>query len=282
MKKLVLNGGHASVLSGKSVCLLFYEPSTRTRLSFQQAALKLGASVVATENAKEFSSAIKGETMKDTTRIVNSYHFDAIVIRADYEGAAEEAASVSTVPVINAGDGAGQHPTQSLLDLYTIYEHFGRVDSLKVAFAGDLKYGRTVRSLSYLLGKFKDIEVFLVAPFELQMKDDILKYYKKHGIKFTKVEKLIDVADKVDVIYTTRAQMERMGKDKIVDGSAIRVTKEVLAKLPKDSIILHPLPRSNDFNELPEEFTDDPRVLIFKQAENGLFTRMALLKMIIG
>lgn len=281
MKTLVLNGGHASVLAGKTVCLLFYEPSTRTRISFQQAALKLGAQVVATENAKEFSSAVKGETMKDTTRIINSYHFDAIVIRADYEGAAEEAASVSTAPIINAGDGAGQHPTQSLLDLYTIYEKFGKVDGLKIAFVGDLKFGRTVRSLSYLLGKFKDVEVFLVAPEELQMRDDILKYYALHGIKFSKASRLDEVASKVDVIYTTRAQMERMGKDKKVDGSAIRVTKEVLNKLGKNSIILHPLPRSNDFNELPEEFTSDPRVFIFKQAENGLFTRMALLKMII-
>jgi aspartate carbamoyltransferase catalytic subunit len=282
MKKLVLNGGHASVLTGKSVCLLFYEPSTRTRISFQQAALKLGAQVVATENAKEFSSAIKGETMKDTTRIVNSYHFDAIVIRADYEGAAEEAASVSNIPIINAGDGAGQHPTQSLLDLYTMYEHFGKVDGLKVAFVGDLKFGRTARSLSYLLGKFEDVEVFLVAPDELQMRDDIIKYYDKHGIKYTKAKTLSEVAGKVDVIYTTRAQIERMGKDKQVDGSAIRVTKEVLAKLSKKSIILHPLPRSTDFNELPEEFTDDPRVQIFKQASNGLFTRMALLKMVIN
>lgn len=282
MKTLVLNGGHTSVLAGKSVCLLFYEPSTRTRISFQQAALKLGASVVVTENAKEFSSAIKGETMKDTTRIVNSYHFDAIVIRSDYEGAAEEAASVSTAPIINAGDGAGQHPTQSLLDLYTIYEHFGKIDGLKIAFVGDLKFGRTVRSLSYLLGKFKNIEVFLVAPDELQMRDDILKYYKNHSIKYTKVKKLIEIADKADVIYMTRAQMERMGKDKKVDGSTVRLTKEVLSKVNKKSIIMHPLPRSNDFNELPEEFTSDPRVLIFKQAENGLFTRMALLKMVIN
>lgn len=282
MKKLVLNGGHTSVLAGKSVCLLFYEPSTRTRLSFQQAALKLGASVVVTENAKEFSSAVKGETMKDTTRIVNSYHFDAVVIRGDYEGAAEEAASVSTAAIINAGDGAGQHPTQSLLDLYTIYEHFGKIDGLRVAFVGDLKFGRTVRSLSYLLGKFKDIQIDLVAPEELQMKDDILKYYQKQGMKFQKFSSLSEVADKADVIYMTRAQMERMGKDAKVDGSTVRLTKEVLAKVNKNSIIMHPLPRSSDFNEIPEELTDDPRIFIFKQAENGLFTRMALLKMVIN
>ncbi len=281
MKQLVLHGGHAGILTGKTVCVLFYEPSTRTRISFQQAALKLGASVVATENAKEFSSAIKGETMKDTTRIVNAYHFDAIVIRGHYEGAAKEAASVSTAPVLNGGDGAGQHPTQSLLDLYTIYEHFGVVDGLTVSFVGDLKFGRTVRSLSYLLGKFKNIKINFVAPKELQIKDDILKYLDKHGIKYQKVDKLIDVASKSDVIYMTRAQMERMGKDTKVNGNDVRITKEVLSKVSQKSIILHPLPRSNDFNEIPEEFTDDPRILIFKQAENGLFSRMALLKMVI-
>jgi len=282
MKKLVLNGGHAGVLTGKSVCLLFYEPSTRTRISFQQAALKLGASVVATENAKEFSSAIKGESMKDTTRIINSYHFDAIVIRSDKEGAAQEAASVSNAAIINAGDGIGQHPTQALLDVYTIFEHFGKIDGLTVALVGDLKFGRTVRSLSYLLGKFKDIKIYLVAPEELQMRDDILKYYETHGIKYEKVETLPEVADKADVIYMTRAQMERMGKDTKVDGNNVRLTKAVLNKVPKNSIIMHPLPRSNDFNEIPEELTDDPRIFIFKEAENGLFTRMALLKMVIG
>lgn len=282
MKKMVLSGGSNPLLSGKTVCLLFYEPSTRTRVSFQQAALKLGASVVATENAKEFSSAIKGETMKDTTRIINSYHFDAIVIRADYDGAAEEAASVSNAAIINAGDGAGQHPTQALLDVYTIYEHFGKVDNLKVALVGDLKYGRTARSLSYLFGKFKGIHVYLVAPDSLQMRDDILLYYKKHNITFEKAKKLSDVVEKCDVIYMTRAQKERMKEGEKFEPDGYRITKEVLARIPEKSIVLHPLPRSDDFNEIPEEFTDDPRVVIFKQAENGLFTRMALLKMVIG
>lgn len=281
MKQAVLSGKRLADLDGKIVSLLFYEPSTRTRTSFQQAALKLGAQVVSTENAKEFSSAVKGETMKDTTRIMNAYHFDAIVIRSDYEGAAEEAAEVSKAPIINAGDGAGQHPTQALLDIYTIYEKFGGVDGIKVALVGDLKYGRTVRSLSYLLGKFSNIHIYLVAPSSLQMREDILKYYKEHTVTFEKTDSLARVADKADVIYMTRAQKERMKDGEMANGEGVRLTKKILDKVSKESIILHPLPRSDDFNELPEEFTGDSRVVIFKQAENGLFTRMALLKMII-
>lgn len=282
MKQLVLAGGKLTELTGKIVSLLFYEPSTRTRTSFQQAALKLGAQVVATENAKEFSSAVKGETMKDTTRIMNAYHFDAIVIRSDYEGAAEEAASVSNCPIINAGDGAGQHPTQSLLDIYTIYEKFGKIDGLRVAFVGDLKYGRTVRSLSYLLGKFKDIKIDLVAPESLQMRQDILTYYKKHGMEYEKHSDIGKIIDKADVIYMTRAQKERMKEGESADGNGVVLTRELLGKVRKDSIIMHPLPRSSDINEIPEELTDDPRIVIFNEAENGLFTRMALLKMVIS
>jgi aspartate carbamoyltransferase catalytic subunit len=190
------------------------------------------------------------------------------------------AASVSQIPILNAGDGAGQHPTQALLDLYTIFNHFKKVDGVKVAMVGDLKYGRTVRSLAYLLSKFKKIHLELVAPKSLQMKGDILDYLKEHGVSFNQSADLAKVADKVDVIYMTRAQKERMSGEKF-DGDGVRMTREILDTVSKKSIVLHPLPRSNDFNELPEELTDDPRVKIFEQAENGLFTRMALLKMVI-
>lgn len=281
MKQAVLTGKRLNDLDGKIVSLLFYEPSTRTRTSFQQAALKLGALTVATENAKEFSSAVKGETMKDTTRIMNAYHFDAVIIRSDYEGAAEEAAEVSTAPIINAGDGAGQHPTQSLLDIYTIFEKFGKIDGLRIAFVGDLKYGRTVRSLCYLLGKFKDIHVDFVAPDSLQMREDILEYLKENGIGYELHSDIKEVAEKADVFYMTRAQKERMKEGETFSPDGYRITEELLKVIPQESIILHPLPRSNDFNEIPEEITDDPRILIFKEAENGLFTRMALLKMVI-
>jgi aspartate carbamoyltransferase catalytic subunit len=242
--------------------------------------IKLGGIPVTTENAKEFSSAIKGETMFDTTRIINAYYFSAIVIRSDYEGASAEAASVSKVPIINAGDGAGQHPTQALLDLFTIFEQFKKIDGVKVAMVGDLKYGRTVRSLSYLLSKFKKVHLELVAPKSLQMKDDILKHLKEHGVSFNVSDNLAKVAPNVDVIYMTRAQKERM-KGEEVTGDGVRLTREILDTVSKKSIVMHPLPRSNDFNELPDELTDDPRIKIFQQAENGLFTRMALLKMVV-
>lgn len=284
MRQALASKAHLSTLAGKTICLLFYEPSTRTRLSFQQAALKLGAQVVATENAKEFSSAIKGESMLDTMRVINALNFDAVVIRGDYEGAAQEAAKVSKIPVINAGDGIGQHPTQALLDLYTIYKHFKKIDQLKVALVGDLKNGRTTRSLAYLLGKFDNIQFELIAPKELQMRPDILDYFKRHKISFNIGSNLYDVADQVDVIYMTRAQKERM-KDPFDlpqgKGEGVRITKEVLKKVNKSSIIMHPLPRSNDFNEIPEEFTEDKRIVIFKQVENGLYTRMALLNMVV-
>jgi aspartate carbamoyltransferase catalytic subunit len=223
---------------------------------------------------------IIGETMFDTTRIINAYYFSAIVIRSDYEGASSEAASVSKVPVINAGDGAGQHPTQALLDLFTIYENFKKIDGIRVAMVGDLKYGRTVRSLSYLLAKFKKVHIEFVAPQSLQMKADILDHLKENGITYNKSSDLAKVAPMVDVIYMTRAQKERMSGEKF-DGDGVRMTREILSTVNKKSIVLHPLPRSNDFNELPEELTDDPRIKIFQQAENGLFTRMALLKMVI-
>lgn len=286
MKQALASQAHLSSLSGKTICLLFYEPSTRTRISFQQAALKLGASVVDTENAKEFSSAIKGESIKDTIRVVNALHFDALVIRSDEEGAAEEAALVSQIPVINAGDGTGQHPTQALLDLYTIYEHTSKIDGLKVALVGDLKNGRTTRSLAYLLGKFNNIHFELVSPESLQMRKDILDYFKKHKISFNIGSSLLEVAEKVDVIYMTRAQKERMKDGESLDfsqdkGDGVRITEEVLKKMSKNTIIMHPLPRSNDFNEIPEEFTQDPRVVIFKQVENGLYTRMTLLNMVV-
>jgi len=282
MKDAVLSGKRLNDLDGKIVALLFYEPSTRTRTSFQQAVLKLGGLVVSTENAKEFSSAIKGETMKDTTRIMNAYHFDAVVIRSDYEGAAEEAASVSSAPIINAGDGAGQHPTQALLDIYTIYEKFSKIDGLRIALVGDLKYGRTARSLSYLIGKFKNVHVDLVAPESLQMREDILEYFKEHGVEYQIHSDIKDIAGNADVFYMTRAQKERMKEGEAFSPDGYRITEELLKTIRPEAIILHPLPRSNDFNEIPEELTDDPRIIIFKQAENGLFTRMALLKMVIS
>jgi len=162
-------------LQDKIMASLFYEPSTRTRFSFESAMLRLGGKVIGTENAKEFSSAVKGESLEDSIRVLSNY-CDCIVIRHSEEGSAKKASEVSKVPVINAGDGKGQHPTQALLDVYTIYREFERLDNLKIAMVGDLSSGRTVRSLCYLLGKFKGIEIIFVSPGHLKMKEDIKEY----------------------------------------------------------------------------------------------------------
>lgn len=283
MKFIMDRLGRSVLLSDKSICLLFYEPSTRTRLSFDQAGQILGARVVATESAKEFSSAIKGESLIDTIRVVNALRFDAIVLRSDYEGGAKDAVGVSKIPVINAGDGPGQHPTQALLDVYTIKQHFNTIDGLRVALVGDLLNGRTTRSLAYLLGKFNDIHISLVAPDKFQMRGDILSYLDRHHVHYRQSDDLANVVHEVDVIYLTRLQKERLGENECsINGKGVMVDPSIMELLPSSSIIMHPLPRSNDFNELPEELTNDPRVKIFEQVENGLYTRMALLKMIMG
>lgn len=281
MKKLLENHETSKVLRDKSICLLFYEPSTRTRVSFEQAAKKLGATTVTTENARDFSSAAKGETLEDTIRVMNALHFDAVVIRSDYAGAAHDAAKVSKIPIINAGDGAGQHPTQALLDIDTIYSRFKTLDNLKIAFVGDLLNGRTVRSLSYLLTKFKGNHFELVAPKKFQMRPDILAHFDEHGTSYHMTDKLSDIADKVDVIYMTRLQTERLKKGVKVNGDKVRINQEVMSKVKRGTVILHPLPRSTGFNELGEEWSDDPRVIIFDQVSHGLYSRMALLKLIL-
>jgi aspartate carbamoyltransferase catalytic subunit len=303
-------------LAGKSVCLLFYEPSTRTRVSFGQAAQKLGAWTEATENAKEFSSAVKGESMYDTGRVINSLWFDALVVRGYYQGQVAEAAdainrlrSRSRTAVINAGDGPGQHPTQALLDGSYIHKSFGTLDGLRIALVGDLESGRTARSLGYLASKFDGVHIDLVAPSAYQMKSDLLEHFDENGVSYSMTDNLLDVADKANVIYLTRLQTERKGKRNVplthgygyvigngssanahelaikgalVDQYQVRLNQEVLSHLQQDTIVMHPLPRSDDFNELPEEFTDDPHVRVFEQVEEGLFTRMALLDMIIN
>src|SRR5467141_4159284 len=174
-------------LAGQVMAALFYEPSTRTRLSFEAAMLRLGGTTMGTDNASEFSSAAKGETLEDTIRIVSGYA-DVIVVRHNEEGAAERAAAVSTVPIINAGDGPGQHPTQALLDLYTIREELSRIDGVRVAMVGDLANGRTVRSLAYLLSKFKDIKLWFVAPPAVAMRDDLKAHLDEQHVEWTETQ----------------------------------------------------------------------------------------------
>ncbi|MBS3071050.1 aspartate carbamoyltransferase [Candidatus Pacearchaeota archaeon] len=270
------------LLENKILATIFYEPSTRTRLSFESAMLKLGGRVISTENAKEFSSAVKGESVRDTIKVIAAYA-DCIVIRHYEEGSAKEAAEASSVPVINAGDGKGQHPTQALLDIYTIHKELERIDGIKIAMVGDLLSGRTVRSLCYLLGKFKDIEIVFVSPDNLKMKDDIKEYLNKHNIKFREENDLNKILQEVDVVYMTRIQKERMSQNDYENAKGKFIINEKNFNLVnKNSIIMHPLPHVEEI-ELPMEIEEnDKRVAYFRQAENGLYIRMALLNILIN
>jgi len=265
-------------LKGKVLATLFYEPSTRTRLSFESAMLKLGGAVISTENAKEFSSAIKGESIEDTIRVVSAYA-DCIVIRHYEEGTAKKASDVSNIPIINAGDGKGQHPTQALLDVYTIYREFGHLNKIKIAFVGDLLSGRTVRSLCYLLGKFPETEITFVSPEHLKMKEDIKEYLTKHKVKFKEENNLNEVLPEVDVIYMTRIQKERMSLEDYERARGKFVINESNFNLiKKESRIMHPLPHVEEIDLHVDMEKSDKRIAYFRQAENGLYIRMALLK----
>jgi len=280
VEKVVKEGG-SNILSGKRMISLFYEPSTRTRASFEMAMDMLGGKVVfSTENARQFSSAAKGETLEDTIRILNGYYPDVIVLRYDEEGGAKRAAAVSKVPIINAGDGTGQHPTQALLDLYTVQKEIGKIAGTAIAMVGDLARGRTVRSLSYLYAKFPGVKIYFVSPEVAKMRDDIKNYLKKHQVWFEEGNDLREVASKVDVIYQTRIQKERGNLLEKHDekGSFCVVNQEILNLMKKDAIIMHPLPH---VEEIAPEVDLDPRAAYFRQAENGLYIRMALLKMIL-
>ncbi|MFQ5532181.1 MAG: aspartate carbamoyltransferase, partial [Candidatus Nanoarchaeia archaeon] len=267
----------------KILATIFYEPSTRTRLSFETAMMKLGGRIVTTENAAEFSSAVKGESIEDTIRVLENYA-DCVVIRHFQEGAAMRAANVSKIPVINGGDGKGQHPTQALLDLYTIHREFGRIAGLKIAMVGDLASGRTVRSLCYLLGKYPGVkEVVFVSPENLRMKDDIKEYLQKHEVPFREEFDLENVLPEVDVVYMTRIQKERISEDDYNNAKGKYVINQDNLHLVKNSSrILHPLPHVEEI-DLPLEIENsDPRIAYFRQAENGLFIRMALLCALMG
>ena len=270
----------AGRLQGRVMAALFYEPSTRTRLSFEAAMLRLGGRTMGTDNAHEFSSAAKGESLEDTIRIVNGYA-DVIVLRHDEEGAARRAAAVSQVPVINAGDGRGQHPTQGLLDVYTIRAELGRIDGVKIAMVGDLANGRTVRSLAYLLSKYRDVQVWFVAPPQVAMRQDIKDHLDERGVRWSETEDLESVLATVDVVYMTRIQKERFSDLAGYEAlkGVYRVDAHTLRKLQPNSIVMHPLPR---LDEIATEVDTDPRAAYFRQARNGLFIRMALLDMVLS
>jgi aspartate carbamoyltransferase catalytic subunit len=262
-------------LTGQLMAALFYEPSTRTRLSFEAAMLRLGGRTMGTDNAREFSSTAKGETLEDTIRIVSGYA-DVIVLRHNEEGAARRAAAASSVPVINAGDGPGQHPTQALLDLYTIRDELGHIDGIRIAMVGDLANGRTVRSLTYLLSKFRDIRLCFVAPPQVAMREDIKDHLDKHHVPWVETQDLNSVLPQVDVVYQTRIQKERFAnpEEYLALRGIYRIDSAALALMRKQAIVMHPLPR---VDEIAPEVDADPRAAYFRQARNGLYIRMALL-----
>ena len=268
-------------LNGKILTTLFYEASTRTRLSFEAAMLKLGGGVISTENAKEFSSAIKGESLEDTARVVSKYS-DIIVVRHYEEGSTKKMAQVSSVPVINAGDGAGQHPTQALLDLYTIWREIGRIENFTIALVGDLKYGRTVRSLCYLLGKFHGVKVIFVSPEVLGIKEDIKDYLQRQNVKFEEETDFYKAIPQADIIYMTRIQKERLQNGEYEKVKSLySINQESLAYIRKDARVLHPLPHTEEINLSIEVEQTDSRIAYFRQVENGLYIRMALISYLL-
>jgi aspartate carbamoyltransferase catalytic subunit len=267
-------------LAHRVMATLFYEPSTRTRLSFESAMLRLGGAVIGTEAARTFSSAIKGETLEDTVRMVSTYA-DLIVLRHDEAGAAARAASVASVPVVNAGDGPGEHPTQALLDLYTIERELGHVEGVRVAFCGDLRFGRTARSLALLLALYPGVRLAFVAPPVIQVGGDILARLEARGVECRLAEQLTDVLEDVDVVYQTRVQKERFTDPLEYEQArtAIRIDGAIMRQLPASAIVMHPLPR---VDEIAPEVDSDPRAAYFRQAGNGVAIRMALLEMLLA
>lgn len=281
-------------LQNRTVALLFYEPSTRTRMSFGLAAKALGANTITTEAAGLFSSAAKGETLEDTVRVLAGYEVDAIVIRHKEAGASRRAAIVSSVPIINAGDGGDEHPTQALLDLYTILRNTPKHRDIAVSLCGDLEHSRTVRSLCRLMVRYADgdtklFRVILCAPKTIRLGVDVRDELAVAGIPFEETSLLPRAMQNCDVFYQTRVQVERFEKNGVLTHEAaeahrlmqkgFQVNARTLRFLPPEAIVLHPLPR---VGEISADVDADPRARYFDQAANGLYVRMALLDRLLA
>lgn len=266
---------YAHACEGKKLATCFYEPSTRTRLSFEAAMLNLGGSVLGFASA-DSSSASKGESVSDTIRVISCYA-DICAMRHPKEGAALVASQKSRIPVINAGDGGHQHPTQTLADLLTIRSLKGRLDNMTIGLCGDLKFGRTVHSLISALIRYPGIKFVLISPEELRIpsyiREDVLR---ANNVPFTEVERLEDAIPQLDVLYMTRVQKERFfnEEDYVRLKDFYILTKAKMELAPEDMIVLHPLPR---VNEISVEVDDDPRAVYFKQAQYAVYVRMALI-----
>lgn len=266
-----------SLLADRMMFLVFFEPSTRTRISFSAAGQHLGMQVVTTENARESSSATKGESLKDTIRVLCEYQPNIIVLRHFEVDSAKRAAQSSTVPIINAGDGHGQHPTQALLDLYTIHLEMGRTENLTIALGTDLLHSRSVRSLSYLLAKFKNNHLVFVSPKELRIGKDIKAYLKRHQTSFEETDDLKATLKKADVIYWNRIQKERFTGS--IPPQTFIIGSEHLHLLKPGASLMNPLPR---VDEISGSVDSDSRAAYFRQAGNGMFIRMALIEWTLG
>ena len=271
---------YAHVCDGKKLATLFFEPSTRTRLSFEAAMMELGGNVLGFAEANS-SSASKGETVGDTVKIVSCYA-DIIAMRHPLEGAPRVASFKSDVPIINAGDGGHSHPTQTLLDMMTIRRRKGRLDNLTIGFCGDLKFGRTVHSLIKSLARYDNIKFVLISPEELRVPDYIInEVLEPRGIPYIETRNLEGALPDLDILYMTRVQRERFfnEEDYIRLRDSYILTAEKLNLAPADMAVLHPLPR---VNEITLDVDDDPRAAYFEQAQNGVYVRMALIMTLLG
>jgi aspartate carbamoyltransferase len=278
MREMVMRVGSFDLLKGKILASLFYEPSTRTSSSFTSAMERLGGSVIPISEVR-YSSVSKGESLPDTVRTLEAYA-DVIVLRHPETGSAALAAKYASKPIINAGDGIGEHPTQALLDLFTISEELGELDGLTVTMLGDLKYGRTVHSLSRLLSLY-NAKLNYVSPDILRMPDEIVAELKEKNIPQAEFARLEDVLGMTDVLYVTRVQKERFVDPEVYETvkNAYVLTSETMKMAKKKMIVMHPLPR---VGEISMDVDDDPRAAYFRQMEYGLYVRMALLAMVLG
>jgi aspartate carbamoyltransferase catalytic subunit len=257
MREGIARGTDMRAHTGKIVCSLFYEPSTRTKISFDSAAKRLGAQVIGTENAREFSSEYKGETLEHAVLAIQD-SYDVLVMRHPEDGAAKRAASVLNKTVINAGDGNNQHPTQALLDAYTIRQKLGRIDNLKFGFLGDLKHGRTVKSLAYLLAHMTGNVLFFISPSEFNIDEELLAYLTKAGVKYYQSDDIDNVLPKLDGLYVTRIQWERLQSKeefaRILDKyDDFCITTEKADCMKRDAIIMHPLPKNTTKSNGPPQ-----------------------------
>ena len=279
MRAIVRRVGSTDLLKGTVLACLFYEPSTRTSSSFIAAISRLGGTVIPITQGVQFSSVSKGESLPDTIRTLEQYA-DVIVLRHPEVGASGVAAKYARKPIINAGDGIGEHPTQALLDLFTIKEELGQIDGLSVAMAGDLKYGRTVHSLTRLLCLY-DVELSFVSPEILRLPLDIMNEVRAHNLPVRETYDVAEVIEKVDVLYVTRVQKERFSD--LSEYEEVRrcyeITPELMEQAKEKMIVMHPLPR---VGEIHYAVDDDPRAAYFRQMENGMYIRMALLAAVLG